>query len=511
MTSEDAPPRVFLIYAHHPEAVALARVSALASRLYAGGVDVRWDRIDPAADAGWPSWTEHQLQMADKVLLVCSAPFRDRFAGQLDDHGGHGVAWEGHLIRSLAYRKRDFARYVPVVFEGMNPDDVVPLFLAQQRHFVLDGEYDELLKALGPRSPTANEAPVTRPLLEVATHDLVLLARDPHSQSVTALAARLSANRVAPIDDPEGDSNRARIVVCVDGDDDRGRFVRIENAEDRALVTGRDEGDLVAGVKRARASLSARWWTRAGAPLGVGALGAALAPALWARAFERSSALTIALFCLFVIGAGFGIVAGLQAASKDGGLVVAPGRRAWPLAWRSFRNAISYTVSAGGGAVGRVRWSIAAAAYLMAWGWFFGRHGAGLSPYLRPLAVMGALAIAFGVASLLAVRARPPWRWFYVVAIAWLALRIPNVELGWSILGDPNWRETLRALLQSRAASPSAWVLAAPALAPLTVGSAGALAFVCIRFLPRRIGLQPTLTAAIGGTLMAVSLAGGLR
>ena len=142
-----APPRVFISYAHEPEAPEVdERVLGLANRLRADGVDARLDlhRVSPAD--GWPRWCEHELLAATFVLVVCTATYRERFEGEPSSEQGLGVRWEGLILRQLLYEKRS-VQVIPVLLPGANAADI-PIALARLTRRELPAEYYDLHRQL---------------------------------------------------------------------------------------------------------------------------------------------------------------------------------------------------------------------------------------------------------------------------------------------------------------------------------------------------------------------------
>jgi SEFIR domain-containing protein/TIR domain-containing protein len=134
------PVRVFIAYSHDSDAH-LARVLQLATRLRGDGVDAWLDQFSPAPEEGWPAWTARQIAEAEFVVVVCTAPYAERFSrppGQ-----GTGTGWEANLIRQELYRTGGNRRFIPVWFED---ERHVPAELQPYQRYHLPGDYERLLK-----------------------------------------------------------------------------------------------------------------------------------------------------------------------------------------------------------------------------------------------------------------------------------------------------------------------------------------------------------------------------
>ncbi|HLT34687.1 MAG TPA: SEFIR domain-containing protein, partial [Enhygromyxa sp.] len=149
------PPRVFINYSHESE-LHRRRVLELAQRLRADGIDAWLDRFEPAPAQGWPRWLKEQVEMADFVLIVCTATSRHR----LEDE--RGDSWEGMVLAQLLNEKHlDPSVIIPILLEGADDDDV-PLMLRPWTRFKLPEDYAVLVRRLTERPGTATplgEAP----------------------------------------------------------------------------------------------------------------------------------------------------------------------------------------------------------------------------------------------------------------------------------------------------------------------------------------------------------------
>ncbi|HEX7150969.1 MAG TPA: TIR domain-containing protein [Thermoanaerobaculia bacterium] len=140
----------FISYSHdsttHRE-----RVTALANRLRADGVDCMIDRfVWPFPEDGWSGWMTRSLREARYVLVVCTETYTRRFHGDEEPGKGMGATWEGAIITKALYaaygRNR---RFIPVVF-GASGTTPVPDVLSDATRFDVTSEahYIDLLRVL---------------------------------------------------------------------------------------------------------------------------------------------------------------------------------------------------------------------------------------------------------------------------------------------------------------------------------------------------------------------------
>ena len=122
---QTAPPRVFISYSH--DSVAHEdRVLALADRLRADGIDAMIDQYVQSPPQGWPIWCKSEIRKSDFVLLVCTETYLRRVDGEEEPGVGHGVLWEGRLIKQHLYDTGSVSsKFVPVLFAD-GSDDHVP-------------------------------------------------------------------------------------------------------------------------------------------------------------------------------------------------------------------------------------------------------------------------------------------------------------------------------------------------------------------------------------------------
>jgi hypothetical protein len=126
--SEPATRRVLISYSHdgptHED-----RVLSLADRLCDDGVDAMIDLYEPSPPQGWPAWCDAQIRQSDFVLMVCTETYLRRVDGDEEPGVGHGVLWEGRLIKQHLYNAGSASRkFIPVLFaNGSNAHVPAPV------------------------------------------------------------------------------------------------------------------------------------------------------------------------------------------------------------------------------------------------------------------------------------------------------------------------------------------------------------------------------------------------
>ncbi len=142
-------PRVFISYSHDsPEH--MDRVEALADRFRREGIDAHLDQYEASPTSGWPLWMQRQIEMADYVLVVCTAIYERRFAGAEEPGKGKGVVFEGAILTQKLYdSERQPNRLVPVYFVAAD-EEFVPVVLRRLTHYNVGDEigYENLYRFL---------------------------------------------------------------------------------------------------------------------------------------------------------------------------------------------------------------------------------------------------------------------------------------------------------------------------------------------------------------------------
>lgn len=122
-------PRVFISYtATDPQNKEW--VVAFASKLRENGVDARIDvfHLKPGQDL--PQWMTNELQMADKVLLICDK----YYAAKANTRKG-GVGWETMIIQGDMSSDLNKDKYVAIVRDA-NIDESLPIYMKSKYAFV---------------------------------------------------------------------------------------------------------------------------------------------------------------------------------------------------------------------------------------------------------------------------------------------------------------------------------------------------------------------------------------
>lgn len=163
--------RVFVSYTHD-DAAHRQRVLDLVQALRAGyDIDADLDQFheqDPPTS--WPLWMYRQIADADRVIVVCTEPYKRRAEREEEPGKGLGAAWEAQIITHELYAKRT-NRFVPVVFDPADVDQI-PYFLVGTTRYLVGspdnpltiGPLDDLVDrlrgipkvvpaALGPETP----------------------------------------------------------------------------------------------------------------------------------------------------------------------------------------------------------------------------------------------------------------------------------------------------------------------------------------------------------------------
>lgn len=118
-------PQVFISYSHdspeHSE-----RVRVLAHRLREDGVDCTIDRYEKAPAEGWTLWMIKRLTEADFVLVACTPTYYWKILGKEPQGTGHGVIFEGALIRRALYDAgMQNEKFIPILFENLDPKQIL--------------------------------------------------------------------------------------------------------------------------------------------------------------------------------------------------------------------------------------------------------------------------------------------------------------------------------------------------------------------------------------------------
>lgn len=139
-------PKVFISYSHDSDSHKDS-VLSLANRLRSDGIECQLDQyVSGVPDRGWQHWMESQINDADYVLVVCTPKYLKCFQG-LSSDGGTGVHFEGVLITEELYDLNYEDKFLPVLFEGGEIDDI-PAVMRGLNTFQLMKDYNGLYQIL---------------------------------------------------------------------------------------------------------------------------------------------------------------------------------------------------------------------------------------------------------------------------------------------------------------------------------------------------------------------------
>lgn len=262
LVSGGRAPRVFISYAHESDQH-VETVRDLWIFLRSNGVDATLDRLAAQRRQDWPLWMERQLRLADHILVIASAAYRERAEGESGPDVGRGVQWEARLIRDAFYRDQEaLDRFVPVVLPSQSREGV-PGFLAPATctvytvtAFTVAGATSLLRLLLN--QPEEIEPPLGRPP--------ALGTREPALSTPTALvASATSSDRASTL------RHRVEVHVEPDGDGVRAR------TELSGTILGEHVAPLPGGL--------ADCWAELDSPMGAEQLGT-LGRSLWETLFD---------------------------------------------------------------------------------------------------------------------------------------------------------------------------------------------------------------------------------
>lgn len=123
------PGYVLISYAHGSEQHDAA-VIQLYHLLRSEGIDARVDIVADNVPTDWALWTEREMGAAERVLVICTPAYRQRFEMIGPPDEGRGVKWEARYIREAAYRDQGMGRskFLPVLLPGGNLEDIPTMF-----------------------------------------------------------------------------------------------------------------------------------------------------------------------------------------------------------------------------------------------------------------------------------------------------------------------------------------------------------------------------------------------
>jgi TIR domain len=116
----------FLISYDHETPSHRANVLTFRDLLRAEGFDVRIDADVEEERQDWPQWMTREIVAAERVLMVVSPRYRDRFEADGPVGGGRGVEIESKIIREEITRDPagSLRKFVPVLLPGFDVEDI---------------------------------------------------------------------------------------------------------------------------------------------------------------------------------------------------------------------------------------------------------------------------------------------------------------------------------------------------------------------------------------------------
>lgn len=160
--------RVFLSFAREsPEHV--QRVRQLYELLRDSGVDAQADFVAAEERQDWARWTQQQVSLADRVLVIVSPEYKRRFEGTAAPGTGRGVRHEARFIREHLYKDEEtgMRKFLPVLLPGVTVADIPEVFQpTSATHYVVSSLTPEGLRPLL-RLLTGQPGRVERPLKPV--------------------------------------------------------------------------------------------------------------------------------------------------------------------------------------------------------------------------------------------------------------------------------------------------------------------------------------------------------
>src|SRR5215831_4411327 len=134
-------PRVFISYSHD-SAEYCNRVLEFATRLRADGLNAQLDQFENSPPRGWPLWCARQIIDSNYVLMICTAPYRDRFLGLEAFGKGRGVKWEAKVIQNILYYNEVNSGFIPVIFDPSDEEHIPETVKEASWYLILQNAQD---------------------------------------------------------------------------------------------------------------------------------------------------------------------------------------------------------------------------------------------------------------------------------------------------------------------------------------------------------------------------------
>lgn len=145
--STPASLRTFITYAQENEQFKTG-VLSLADRLRGEGVDVRIDQYDSHPPQGWTRWMEDQFSHAERIIVVPSPKYLDRYSQT--DGKGSGARFEAAILRTLLLKNGVSFEKIAVATLSRGDQDYIPDLLHGCSRYGLadDSGYENLYRWL---------------------------------------------------------------------------------------------------------------------------------------------------------------------------------------------------------------------------------------------------------------------------------------------------------------------------------------------------------------------------
>jgi SEFIR domain len=253
------PCRVFLSYAHE-SAAHVAAVERFCRFLRSHGVDARMDLFVAERRVDWVLWTIEEIRLAERVLVMVTSEYRERFERDETADTGRGVQLEAGLIREEIYRDRraGLEKFLPVLLPGNSVDDIPAILQPHtathyQIYDLTVAGAEQLLRLLTGQPSRSLPDLGEVPTLPVVSLELVVVLRIAVSggtptaggEVLTAALRFLSPSDAQVHRAPDGEANEAAVTMRPDDHRTFGNLIRaLRECAGRAGLMVRVGADL---------------------------------------------------------------------------------------------------------------------------------------------------------------------------------------------------------------------------------------------------------------------------
>lgn len=139
--------RTFITYAQENQAFK-NKVLALADRLRSDGVDTRIDQYETHPARGWSKWMEDQFAEADKIIVVPSKTYLERY--NQDSGVGSGARFEAAILRTILVKNGVSFEHIGVALLDKADAIYIPDLLHGCQRYVTsnDSGYEDIYRWL---------------------------------------------------------------------------------------------------------------------------------------------------------------------------------------------------------------------------------------------------------------------------------------------------------------------------------------------------------------------------